>query len=245
MKQHSATGNGVSLARAMSKLGYCSRTQAEAIIAAGRVSVNGVPAHNAAQRIDMDSDRISVDGAAVAKKKKFVYMLLNKPVGYITSRVDEQGRRTIYELLPKNEQFVFPVGRLDKDSSGALLITNDSQLGERLTNPESKCPKSYRVAAEGRVSDDGLRKLERGVVINNGYTTLPATINDIRRLDDGTECTITITEGKNRQIRKMFASIGHPVLTLHRLTIGSVSVEGIAQGKWRLLGELEVQHLVK
>ena len=128
MKKNSAYVPAVSLARALSKLGFCSRTQAESIIADGRVSVNGVPAQNAAQRVDMEMDRIAVDGTPVAAKKKFIYMLLNKPTGYITTRVDERGRETIYDLIPKSDRFVFPVGRLDMDSSGALIVTNDSQL---------------------------------------------------------------------------------------------------------------------
>lgn len=245
MKKKATQISAVSLARALSKLGYCSRTQAEAIIASHRVSVNGVAAANAAQRVDMGKDRIAVDGAPVSKKKKFIYMLLNKPTGFITTRVDEKGRDTIYDLLPKTEHFVFPVGRLDMDTSGALIVTNDSQLGERLTNPSSLCPKSYRVLAEGSIPDEKFRRLEAGVEINDGYTTLPAAITDIRHLERETECTITITEGKNRQIRKMFASIGHPVLTLHRQSIGSVSIKGTAPGKWRILDEDEIIKLLK
>ena len=235
----------VSLARALSKLGFCSRTQAESIIAGGRVTVNGVPAHNAAERVDMEKDRIAVDGTEVATKKKFIYILLNKPTGYITTRVDERGRETIYDLLPKTDQFVFPVGRLDMDTSGALIVTNDSQLGERLTNPESLCPKSYRVEAEGRLTDDDRRALEHGVLINGGYTTRPSVLRDIEIRESETECTITITEGKNRQVRKMFASIGHEVTALHRTAIGSVSVLGIAIGKWRTLDENEIHRLMK
>jgi pseudouridine synthase len=245
VKKNSAYAPAVSLARALSKLGYCSRTQAEDIIAAGRVTVNTQPAANAAQRVDMARDRIAVDGALVAQKKKFVYMLLNKPTGYITTRVDEKGRKTIYDLLPKTDQFVFPVGRLDMDTSGALIVSNDSQLGELLTNPASMCPKSYRVSVEGTLGDESIRRLERGVTINDGYTTLPASIRDVVRREMETDCTITITEGKNRQIRKMFASVGNHVIALHRMTIGSVSVKGIAPGKWRLLAEDEIQQLMK
>ncbi|HLP15859.1 MAG TPA: pseudouridine synthase [Bacteroidota bacterium] len=242
-KKQSAYVPVVSLSRALSKLGYCSRTQAEAIIAEGRVTVNGRAAASAAQRVDMKHDKISVDGAAVSAEKKFIYLLLNKPIGYITTRVDERGRPTIYDLLPPVDKFVFPVGRLDMDTSGALLITNDSQLGERLTNPETHTPKSYRVRAEGAMHAEDFRMLEAGVAINNGYKTLPAVIRDAAIAGDVTECTITIVEGKNRQIRKMFASIGYPVLTLHRLSIGSLSVEGIEPGSWRKLGPNDLKLL--
>jgi 23S rRNA pseudouridine2605 synthase len=245
VKNHTAYVPVVSLSRALSKLGYCSRTQAEAIIAEGRVSVNGRPAENAAQRIDMKHDRISVDGASVSAEKKFVYLILNKPVGYITTRVDERGRPTIYDLIPPVDQFVFPVGRLDMDTSGALLVTNDSQLGEKLTNPGSQTPKSYRVKSEGEMTPEDFRMLESGVVINNGYKTLPAVVRDANAGGNETECTITIVEGKNRQIRKMFSSIGHPVISLHRLTIGSVAVEGMETGTWRFLTSNELQQLLK
>ncbi|MGE5315466.1 MAG: pseudouridine synthase [Acidobacteriota bacterium] len=235
----------VSLSRALSKLGCCSRKQAESIIAEGRVCVNGRPAENAAQRVDMKRDRISVDGKAVEPEKRFIYLLLNKPVGYITTRVDERGRQTIYDLLPPQNHFVFPVGRLDKDTSGALLVTSDSQLGERLTNPETHTPKSYRVLAEGEMGPEDFRMLEEGVTINNGYRTLPAKIEDETVRPGGTECTITIIEGKNRQIRKMFASVGHPVVALHRISIGALSVEGIPPGRWRELSRDDIHTLLR
>jgi len=245
VKNKNAHVPAVSLARALSKLGFCSRTQAEAIVAERRVTVNGASAHNAAQRVDMARDVIAVDGSAVPKKKQFVYMILNKPTGYITTRVDEKGRKTIYDLIPANEQFVFPVGRLDMDTSGALIVTNDSQLGERLTNPASMCPKRYSVRAEGRVTAEEISTLERGVTINDGYTTLPAAIGNVVHLGNETECTITITEGKNRQIRKMFAGIGHPVVALHRESIGGVSLKGAGVGTWRALTDDEIHHLMK
>lgn len=234
----------VSLARALSKMGLCSRTQAEKLIAEGRVQVNGRTAASPAQRVDMKHDRISVNGSQLAGEKKFIYLLMNKPVGYITTRADERGRATIYDLLPATDQFVFPVGRLDKDTSGALLITNDSQLGEQLTNPASHTPKSYRVRAEGVMHREDFRMLEDGVTINNGYRTLPAVITNTSTDGSESECTITIIEGKNRQIRKMFASIGHPVLTLHRTHIGSLSVEGVEPGTCRTLTRMDLQLLI-
>ncbi|NUN69308.1 MAG: rRNA pseudouridine synthase [Bacteroidetes bacterium] len=240
----------VSLPRALSKLGLCSRSQAERLVADGKVSVNGKVITSLSFRVDPSRDRFSVEGADVAKEKTFTYLLLNKPVDVVTTRVDERGRRTVYDLL-KSERLaetaghLFPVGRLDKDTSGALLFTNDSQLGERLTNPSSKFPKTYAVVCEGILDRETLSTLSDGITLDDGYTTLPARISKMFSEDDVSECEITIVEGKNRQIRRMFEQVGHPVLELQRIAIGPVRLGELRSGQFRKLSKEEIEQLKK
>lgn len=233
----------VSLSRALSKMGYCSRSQAERLIAAGSVSVNGATSVNPALRVNPEKDVIAVEGRKVAGGKKVVYFLLNKPRGVVTTRSDERGRRTIYDLLPPQESFVFPVGRLDRDTSGALLVTNDSQLGEYLTNPESRVPKTYVVIAAGRLGERELARLRGGVDIGDEYRTRPAEVFNLRYLPTRTECEVSIDEGKNRQVRRMFDAVGHKVLELKRIAIGPLRLGTLGEGDCRALTPREVRLL--
>ena len=233
----------VSLSRALSKLGYCSRKQAEQLIIAKKVSVNSRIVINPAFRVDPNSDKISVNSYILSSKKEFVYILLHKPEGVVTTRSDERGRKTVFDLLDKYETHIFPVGRLDQDSSGALLFTNDSQLGERLTNPDSKIPKTYHVVGEGIIEEKAIGALSDGIVITDGFTTLPATISNVKCHSETTECDITIVEGKNRQIRKMFASVGHPVISLRRISIGPLLLGSLPIGASRALTSNEISQL--
>lgn len=240
----------VSISRALSKMGYCSRTEAEKLVAAGSVSVNGKVKTSPAFRVDPDRDSIVVKGEPLSSKKKFKYFLLNKPLDVVTTKNDERGRKTVYdffpnrdERLPEEQRHLFPVGRLDKDTSGALLITNDSQLGERLTNPRSKVPKTYEVACDGKLERAQIRLLSEGIVLNDGYKTLPAVIENISFHGQTTSCHCTIVEGKNRQVRKMFDAVECPVISLKRISIGPLRLLNLPIGAVRELTEKEIKSI--
>lgn len=240
----------VSLPRAISKLGYNSRSQAEKLVLSGAVSVNGRVVKSISFRVDPAKDKISIKDEVLNKEKTFVYFLLYKPIDVVTTRNDEKGRATVYELLSREKMLeglghIFPVGRLDKDTSGALLVTNDSQLGEKLTNPKSKFPKTYRVVCEGTLSREHLSQLAEGIELDDGYTTLPAKISKLYSENSISQCQITIVEGKNRQIRRMFEAIGFPVMELQRTAIGSLQLGGLQSGQLRKLTMDEIAELKK
>lgn len=246
--KHPAPRRVVSLPRALSKLGLCSRSQAEQWIAEGRVTVNGKKILSLAFRVDPDRDVLTVNGDPVKKKKQFISLLLNKPIGIITTRQDERGRRTVYDLLnesPFSEigTHLFPVGRLDKETSGAIIMTNDSQLGDFITNPHSHLPKTYTVQCEGELSIDDAKCLSQGVLLNDGYMTMPAKLSHIRSVRESTSCYITIVEGKNRQIRRMFEAVSHPVLQLRRIAIGPIMLGNLREGEFRKLSPKEILEL--
>ncbi len=235
----------VSLSRALSKLGLCSRSEAEVLVSEGRVSVNGRVVSRSAIRVDLLRDRISVDAKPLARRKEFIYVAMNKPTGVLTTRSDERGRKTVFDLLPREKTFIFPVGRLDKESSGLLIFTNDSQIGERLTNPKSKIQKTYRVAAEGQIAESSLNVLRNGITLEEGWTTLPALVGNVLRKGATTTCDVTIVEGKNRQVRKMFERIGHPVIALERISVGPLRLGSMASGAYRHLTPAEIVELRK
>jgi len=224
------------LERVISKAGLGSRTQARSWIHAGRVHVNGKRVENPDHWIDFDRDRVLFDGKPL-KVQARVYILLHKPAGYITTFKDPEGRPTVYDLLGEVGTFISPVGRLDLDTSGLLLMTNDTQFAERLTNPDHKIPKTYVVKAADVLSDDALDRLRRGLELNDGPTR-PA---QVRRLSD-CEIEIAITEGRNRQVRRMIEAVGSRVVELVRTRIGSVGIGDLAPGAWRELkdGELVI-----
>jgi len=231
------TDRNVSLARVLSKLGYCSRAQAERFIAKGKVSVNGRVVRVASTRCSMESDRIAVEGVEL-DKKKFVYIMMNKPAGVVTTRADERARKTVYDLLGDVAQWVFPVGRLDKETSGLLLLTNDNRLGERLTNPDSHVPRLYRVELAQPVTEAQLEALS-GPMRIDGIRLKPARVEKL----SPTLISIEIHEGKNRQIRKMCSGAGCEILSLERVKIGNLELRDLAKGKWRYLEKNEVATL--
>jgi 23S rRNA pseudouridine2605 synthase len=233
----------LSLARALSKFGVCSRKQAERMIEAGRVRVGGKVAHWPARRIDPRRDVVSVDGRRVRDETERIVIALNKPVDCITTRSEPGGRRTVYDLIGDVGRWVFPVGRLDRDSSGLLILTNDHRLGERLTNPESHLPKTYHARVLGVPSAEALRALREGVPLDGGLTRRA----EVRVLGSArgasTWLEIVLTEGKNRQLRRMCAGVGHEVLDLVRVGIGRLKSLELAPGEWRQLAPHEVEAL--
>jgi len=231
------------LDRALSRLGFCSRTEAAEWIRSGRVRVNGRPQTDPEAWVDLDRDRITVNGRPLSAGRK-VYLLLYKPKGYLTTWRDPQGRPTVYDLLGKMRQWIFPVGRLDLDTSGLLLMTNDSEFAELVTNPEYHVPKTYLVKTATQLSDEQVAALRRGVELKDGLTR-PAEVVRLRDSSGRTFLELTITEGRNRQVRRMVEAVGSKVLKLVRTAIGPVRIGRLEIGKWRELTPAEVQALVQ
>src|SRR5450759_1973022 len=201
------------LERVLSKAGLGSRTEARTWIGGGRVSVNGRVVRDPDAWVDLERDRIAFDDKPLRNEQR-VYLLLYKPTGYITTYRDPQGRPTIYDLLPDRERYLFSVGRLDLDTSGLLILTNDAQFAERLTNPEYHVPKSYLVSGSRPLSDEELDLLGRGLELRDGPTR-PAHVTRVSE----SAFEITITEGRNRQVRRMVEALDASVVTLERIAI--------------------------
>jgi 23S rRNA pseudouridine2605 synthase len=232
----SADAEGDRLQKVLARAGLASRRVCEDLIAEGRVRVNGEVA-DLGRRVDAAHDVIEVDGALVPTAPGLVYYLLNKPAGVVTTAADTHGRPTVVELVPP-EPRVFPVGRLDADSEGLLLLTNDGELTHRLTHPSFGVEKEYLASVEGDPSPAALRRLRDGVELEDG-TTAPAKV---ARLSEGL-VRITIHEGRNRQVRRMFEAVGHPVTRLVRSRIGTLSDRKLKPGEWRPLSDDEVRAL--
>ncbi len=229
------------LERVLSKAGLGSRTEARSWIGAGRVRVNGKLIQTPDYWVDLERDRVTVDGKPVRASEP-LYLLLYKPKGYLTTYKDPQGRPTIYNLIEDVRQWVFPVGRLDLDSSGLLLLTNDTQFAETVTNPDYKVPKTYLVKTATRLGDEQLEALRRGVALKDG-PTLPAVVSRLRDSGSHTFFEITITEGRNRQVRRMVEALGSKVLKLVRTAIGPLRIGGLEIGKYRRLAPAELREI--
>jgi 23S rRNA pseudouridine2605 synthase len=225
----------VSLARAISKLGIASRTEARRMIIEGHIEVNGKTVHNPALWLDPRADRITRDGKPLQPQEK-VYLALHKPCGVVTTRQDERGRPTVYTLLPPELRWVFPVGRLDKESSGLLLLTNDTVFGEAVTGPERKVEKRYHVVLDRLLTNEDRRVMEGGMTLRDGTVLAGARI---RALGEGAEYVISIQEGKNRQIRRMCERLGYEVRRLHRVSVGAIRLGDLKEGMYRSLTPAE------
>jgi pseudouridine synthase len=229
------------LERVISKAGLGSRTEARRWIHQGRVQINGAVVQHPDTWVDLKRDRVRFDGRPLEAADR-VYLLLYKPAGYITTYKDPEKRPTVYDLIKDVKTFVSPVGRLDLDTSGLLLMTNDTQLVERVTNPDSHVPKTYLVKASKVLTDDQLQQLRDGVTLSDGPTR-PATVVRLRDSAKYTHFEITITEGRNRQVRRMVEALDAKVLKLVRVQIGQLRIGQLPIGRWRLLTPDEVQAL--
>ncbi len=239
-----APSGRISLARALSKFGVCSRKEAVRWIAAGRVSVAGAVERSPDRWIDPRRDRVAVDGRAVGDQTERVVLAFHKPAGLVTARVDPAGRPTIYAALGDVGRWVFPVGRLDRDTSGLLILTNDHRLGHHLTDPEHQVPKTYHARVSGIPEEAALRALRAGLVLPDGTETRSARVGLLGTGRDGTSwIEIVLTEGKNRQVRRMCAAVGHDVRELVRVRIGGLALGDLALGAWRRLNVEEVTQL--
>lgn len=225
------------LERVLSKAGLGSRTEARKWIGAGRVKVNGRVEGDPNRWVDLERDRITLDDKPL-QKAETTYLLLHKPTGYLTTYKDPEGRPTIYDLLPDRDRYLFPVGRLDLDTSGLLILTNDTAFAERLTNPEYHVPKTYRVKASKVLGDDQLDLLRNGIELKDGPTR-PAVVT---RLGPA-KFEITITEGRNRQVRRMVEALDAKVLKLVRVAIGEIGLGELEVGKTRMLTPEEIAAL--
>jgi pseudouridine synthase len=235
------TSGKKTLDRLISRAGLCSRSQAQESIRAGRVQVNGRTVRDPETWVDSVKDRVTIDGAPLRARAKQVWVL-HKPVGYVTTADDEHGRDTVYALLPDDAAWLAPIGRLDQDSSGLLLFTNDSDLAHAITALASKLPKTYEVRVKGHPGDDALARLRDGVELHDG-PTLPARVDVLDADERSTRLCIVLTEGRNRQIRRMVAAIGSRVHTLHRTRIGPLELGDQPEGTCRRLSAAEVLSL--
>ncbi len=227
--------------KALADMGMCSRRQAEQIILEGRVKLNGHPV-KLGDKMDMNEDLLQVDGKTIRppKKKEYKYYMLHKPRGYITTSSDDRGRKTVMELVKDIPERVYPVGRLDKDSEGMLIFTNDGELANALTHPSHQIAKMYRVTVHPKATEDQVIALTNGVVLDDGTRTLPAVIRVVAEDDERTVMEMSIREGKNRQIRRMCAAVGLEVARLSRKSVGAVKLGMLAPGKYRELKPSEV-----
>lgn len=223
--------------------GIASRRKADELIANGNVKVNGLSVREMGYQVVPD-DVVEVNGTVIKAEQEKVYLLLNKPIGYITSVSDDKGRSTVMDLMNDVDARVFPVGRLDYNTSGLLIMTNDGQLAYRITHPKHELKKTYRARVRGVLSYAKLAKLRKGVDIG-GYITKPAWVEVISQGERSAIVEITIHEGKNRQVRKMFAAVGNNVQELERIAIGNIRLGHTKPGHFRKLTKEEIEYLKK
>ncbi len=229
------------LERVISKAGLGSRTEARQWIGSGRVRVNGRLIRTPDHWVDLERDKVTLDGKPVREQEK-LYLLLYKPKGYLTTYKDPAGRPTVYELIRDVGQFVGTVGRLDQDTTGLLLLTNDTRFAERVTSPEHKVPKTYLVKTSTPLSEAHIDQLRKGLELSDGWTQ-PAEVERVRDSAKYSFVEITLREGRNRQVRRMIEAVGSKVLKLVRTRIGPLTIGDLQIGKYRKLTPAEVREL--
>ena len=233
----------------LARAGVASRRHAEALMRAGRVLVNGQPAKEPGTKITPEVDEVRVDGRLVHVRVSRVYVLLYKPAGVVTTASDPQGRQTVLDLLPASlrAERLFPVGRLDQDSEGLLLLTNDGEFALRLAHPRYEQEKEYHALVQGRPAPAALASLRRGLLLpGESRPTAPARVRFLRPGDEETGwLSVTLHEGRKRQVRRMLMVVGHPVLRLIRVRVGTLRLSDLAPGQWRRLTDQEVAQLAR
>ena len=235
---------GIRLQKVLSQAGVASRRAAEKLIADGRVTVNGKTILTMGVKVDPGKDEIRVDGRRIKGVSQPRYLLLYKPAGYVTTRSDPQRRRIVLDLLTGVREYVYPVGRLDYDTEGLLLLTNDGELAARLTHPRHGVARTYEARVAGMPDREAIERLRNGIPLD-GHRTLPADVvllNQGRRDRDGV-LRLTIREGRNRQVRRMCEAVGHPVQHLKRTRFGTLADRRLKPGEWRELAPREVEAL--
>ncbi len=234
----------IRLQKFLSEAGIASRRKAEEYIKQEQIKVNGKTITELGTKINPNKDKVEYQGKLIKKENKNIYILLNKPIGYVTTAKDQFNRDTVLDLVKIKERIV-PVGRLDMYTSGALILTNDGNFVYRITHPKHEIEKTYTVTLKGIINQENIKQLKNGIKIED-YTTSPAKVK-ILKIDEEkkqSRVAITIHEGKNRQIRKMCEAVGYKVLALHRSKIGNISVKDLPLGKWRYLKKDEVNKLI-
>lgn len=237
-------GEIVRLQKYMAMCGVASRRRSEEIILAGRVKINGNAVTELGEKVEIGCDEVSVDGKVIKVVNKKYYIMLNKPTGYVSTVQDQFDRPTVTDLIKEEiKTRIFPVGRLDYDTEGLLILTNDGEFSYKVTHPKFKVDKTYIAVLKGGISIPGLAALRRGVKIED-YTTSPAEVEILEAKGGLTTVKITIHEGKNRQVRKMFEAVGSKVSALQRISIGNVELGNLPLGRWRYLTSHEVSYLM-
>lgn len=224
----------------LAESGVASRRASDTLIEEKRVLINGKTA-TLGSEVE-DGDTVTVDGSIVRPVKKYSYYMLNKPKGYVTTVKDDKGRKTVMDLLPKKGDRLYPVGRLDYDTEGLLIITNDGELAQRLTHPVNEVPKTYVAKIEGVLTENMLARLRGGVEVD-GVRTKKSAVRIVDETKTETKVSVTITEGRNRQVRKMFEAVGKEVIFLKRVKIGDLALRGLNRGEYRPLTKEEIYYL--
>lgn len=239
-------GEIVRLQKYIAMSGLSSRRGAEKMIEEGRVSVNGVKVREQGVKIEIGADKVSVDGKEIKTKNKKYYIMLNKPAGYVSTAKDQFDRPTVVDIIKTDlaDVRIFPVGRLDYETEGLLLMTNDGDFTYKVTHPKFHIEKTYMATIKGGVKISDMNKLRNGIRLDDGFKTSPAQAEIVDAFDGHTIIKITIHEGKNRQVRRMFEAIGHTVEALQRTSIGSVELGNLPLGRWRHLTSHEVNYLM-
>ncbi len=230
------------LQKFLARAGVASRRGSEDLMTAGRVQVNGEVVTKLGSKVDPNIDKVYVDGKEVRLQDGAVYLILNKPAGYLSTMDDPQRRPCIASLIPRDEYpGLYPVGRLDKDTTGLLLFTTDGRMGQGLLHPKHHVSKTYRAAVEGWVEDEELQPLRDGIMLEDGMTKKAEVALDEQ--GDISKVSITISEGRKRQVRRMFSAIYHPVIKLHRDVFAGIYLGDLPLGSYRLLNQDEIAHL--